>query len=191
MHRKILPKSALKEALFIIIIASVLGLCVNAFNPKGVSITTTRPFLVSAPDSLFANDLPVIGISDGKEKDLQDQADIGESLIVNTDKVRRLLANDQAVLLDARSKGEYQNGYIPQSINLPFESLAEHQHTLNSLPKDKWLVCFCDGPPCDLGELLAFELMAAGYTHVVIYNEGLHGWEKSGGNINVLGKDNE
>ena len=181
----------MKEALFIIILASVLGLGVNAFNPKGVSITTTRPSLVSAPDSLFAQDLPEIDISDDKGKDMQDPADIGESLIVDTDQVRRLLANDQAVLLDARSEEEYQNGYIPQSVNLPFETLVEHNETMNSLPKDKWLVCFCDGPPCDLGELLAFELMADGYTHVVIYHEGLHGWEKSGGIINVLEKDKD
>ena len=48
-----------------------------------------------------------------------------------------------------------------------------------SLPKDNWLICYCDGPQCDLSELLAYQLMELGFEKVAIYHEGIEGWIKA------------
>jgi rhodanese-related sulfurtransferase len=179
----VFSKTTFKEAVFIIIIASILGISTNAINPKGVTITSNRPSLISAPDSIFAQDLPAINISDERLKDMTEPAVSGESILINTEQVHQLLIKDQARLLDARSEAEFQKEHIPNSINLPYESLSDYEEILRSLPQDKWLVCFCEGPPCDLGELLANELINAGYTRVVTYHEGLNAWKKAGRNV--------
>jgi len=184
LTQKILPKGALKEMALIVIVASIIGLGANFINPKGVTLSARRPALETAPDSVFATELPAVDITD--ESSSLDETDIGESLIVNTSQVRQLIERNQAVLLDARSKKEYREGHIPNSINLPFETFEDHPEKVGALPDNKWLVCFCDGPPCDLGELLAFELMQMGFNRVVIYQEGLNAWKKSGGKMEGL-----
>jgi len=59
------------------------------------------------------------------------------------------------------------------------DSVAMLQH----LPKDVWLVCYCDGPPCDLGERLAYELQGWGFTRVAVYQGGMADWRKRGGPV--------
>ena len=102
---------------------------------------------------------------------------------LDTDQVRRLLALDQAILLDARHPDEYDKGHLPDAINVPYENLNEVETILGGLARDKWLICHCDGPPCDLGELLGLELLARGAAHVAVYSGGLDAWRESGGEI--------
>lgn len=50
-----------------------------------------------------------------------------------------LVANG-AVILDVRSKGEYQGGHIKGSVNIPVENL---QSNLSKLKKDKSIITCC------------------------------------------------
>ena len=177
--RKLFPKAALVEALLITITAAAIGLGVNVVHPKRVSISTKRPPVVAANDSVLAEELPGVAISGGNDALPNLQETPNGPITVNTDQVRRLIAGGKAVLIDARDKSEYETAHIPGAINLPFERLSAHAKTITSLPRDKWLICYCDGPPCDLGELLASELWSAGYSVVAIYQEGLEAWKKS------------
>ena len=45
-----------------------------------------------------------------------------------------------AIILDVRSKGEYQSGHISGSMNIPVDSLASN---LNKLKKDKPIITCC------------------------------------------------
>ena len=176
------PKHVIIEAIWIILIASIIGFTVNKFHPKGIKITAKRPPLKFAADTVFAIDLPTANIK-------IDQHLVQEPLIVNTKQVLQLIANNQAVLIDARYKAEYLKAHIQNAQNIPFESLTEYEEELKSLPHNKWLICYCEGPPCDLGELLAYELINVGYKSVAIYHDGINAWRKSG-NI-VQGKEND
>ena len=175
MKKTILPKRALRETLLIIAIATVLGIGTNAFNPNGVVIGFKRPSLTAAADSVLAVTLPEVAVA----PDVQGAQD--EIVHITTEQVQNLVQKGQALLIDARSQEEYDDRHIPNSINLPFENIFEFQTKIDSLPRDKWLVCFCDGPPCDLGELLANELVSMGFRRVVIYHDGLNAWRKAGG----------
>lgn len=180
---KIITKQILKEAIWIFIIASILGFTINKFHPRSVKISSKRPPLEYAADTLFAQDLPLANIQIDQENVAEKQNIIEGPLIVNTKQVLQLIANRKALLLDARSKEEYLKGHIPNAQNLPFENLSEYEEQLTTMPKDKWLVCYCDGPHCDMGELLAYELINLGYELVASYNDGMNAWKKSG---NVL-----
>jgi rhodanese-related sulfurtransferase len=50
------------------------------------------------------------------------------------------LVKQGAVILDVRSKGEYQNGHIKGSINISVDSLANN---LSKLKKDKPIITCC------------------------------------------------
>jgi rhodanese-related sulfurtransferase len=72
---------------------------------------------------------------------------------------------------------------MPGAINVPYENLGEVEQILGELPDDKWIICHCGGPPCDLGELLGLELLMQGAAHVAVYSGGLDAWRESGGEI--------
>jgi len=50
------------------------------------------------------------------------------------------LVKDGAVILDVRSKGEYQGGHIKGSINISVDALSNN---LNKLKKDKPIITCC------------------------------------------------
>jgi len=52
---------------------------------------------------------------------------------------KELLKNG-AVIIDVRTKGEYQNGHIKNSINIPLDSLSGN---LSKLKKDKPVITYC------------------------------------------------
>ena len=50
------------------------------------------------------------------------------------------LVKQGAIILDVRSKGEYQGGHIKGSINIPVDTL---NNNLNKLKKDKPIITCC------------------------------------------------
>ena len=176
-------KQSAKEAILILVLASVFGFVVNQIHPKAVKITGKRPSLEFAADTVLALNLPIANIKNDQGEHVEKQNVIEKPLIINTTQVLRLLTARQAILIDARSKEEYLKMHISEAQNLPFESLPDYITEINSLPYDKWLICYCDGPPCELGEQLAYVLFDAGYQKAAIYYEGLKAWKKAGYNL--------
>jgi len=63
----------------------------------------------------------------------------GDFKQVNVDKVRELVENN-AYIVDVRERGEYANGYIKGSKNVPLSELRERT---NEIPKDKPVYLHC------------------------------------------------
>lgn len=175
MQKYFFAKPVLREACFIIAIATLLGLTANFFNPKGVSLGFRAPTIKYAPDDVFAQELPVAGIGN-PEDELSAQHEAVEPALISTRQVRHLLDQNQAILIDARLSEHFEKGHIPGAHNIPFERFYEYEERIQSLPKDKWLITYCDGPPCELGEMLAYELFHRGFPMVAIYQAGLDDW---------------
>ena len=51
----------------------------------------------------------------------------------------RLVA-EGAIIVDVRSKGEFQGGHIRQAINIPLQNIEGH---LKQLPKDRVIITCC------------------------------------------------
>lgn len=176
---KWISKPALQQGIIIIAMATAIGLVVNTFHPRKVSLSFKRPPLKYAADSLFAEDLPSVNIA-GRSDTLAMASKAGDELvIVNARQVRQLVSQGQAMLLDARMPAEYEAGHLPSAMLLPFDLLYDYEQQINELPKDKWLICYCDGPPCDVGELLAKELLLRDFQMVAVYQDGVNDWKKS------------
>ncbi|MDZ7723379.1 MAG: rhodanese-like domain-containing protein [candidate division KSB1 bacterium] len=175
---KWIPKSALRQGIAITAIAAIIGLAVNAFHPRNVQFSFTRPSLEYAPDSLLTEDPLSDNIAGQSDSLTMAPNQSGELIVISTKQVRQLVSRGQAVLLDARTRAEYTAGHLPGARHLPVEFVYEYENQITAFPKDKWLVCYCDGPPCDLGELLAYELMLREFNRVAVYQDGLNDWKK-------------
>jgi rhodanese-related sulfurtransferase len=93
-------------------------------------------------------------------------------------------------LLDARSNQEFKTGHIRGALSMPFEEIGQYMDRIQSLPRDRWLVTYCDGPPCDLAQLLAQLLLQSRFDHVAVYDAGVNDWTKHGSKLEQ-GEPNE
>jgi rhodanese-related sulfurtransferase len=83
------------------------------------------------------------------------------------------------LFLDARPALDYRFGHIPGAINVPY---SEPQASVDELPRDRWLVTYCECPHAE-SEQLAVWLLDHGFEKVRVINEGLQGWRDAGGEV--------
>ena len=167
-----LPKKTVKEAIFIFCVALILGNIINLFHPDKVRISFSRPQLKFAEADSSSEIITKINPSSDSEIDK-----ISEPLLFSKTHIKNLVQTNSALLIDSRSSEEYEKSHISGALNLPYNSIFENKNIFNKLPKNKWLITYCDGPPCDVAELLAFEIFYSGFKRVAIYPGGLKGWE--------------
>lgn len=82
-------------------------------------------------------------------------------------------------LIDARSETEFNEGHIADAVLVPAKKTADK---LPAVSKDKarLVVFYCNGPGCTKSLKAAKLALAAGYTNVLEYNEGLPAWQAAG-----------
>jgi len=100
--------------------------------------------------------------------------------VITTDELKTMMdENKDFMLIDTRTKEEYQEAYIINAINIPekqFEKMAPE------IIKEKgtMLVFYCSGVKCGKSKRTAKIAEAMGYTNLFIYNEGFPVWEEKG-----------
>jgi rhodanese-related sulfurtransferase len=102
---------------------------------------------------------------------------------VSTEQVRQILKDGSAVVLDTRSRAEFEAGHIPGARNLdarPPEQVAAVERMLDG-DRTKALVLYCNGPFCQASRRLADQLVDAGFTNVRRYQLGIPIWRALGG----------
>jgi rhodanese-related sulfurtransferase len=106
---------------------------------------------------------------------------------VSTEQVRRILADNSAIIVDARKRPEYAAGHIPGAHNVDATSPASVAavERLVSGDKNKALVLYCNGPFCRASKYLGEQLVAAGFRNVRRYQLGIPIWRALGGPTEV------
>lgn len=102
---------------------------------------------------------------------------------ISTDELRRILAAGRAIVVDTRSRAEFEAGHIPGAVTLDGHA-AEHVAAVGRLvsgDKTKALVLYCNGPFCQASRRLGDQLAEAGYTNVRRYQLGIPVWRALGG----------
>ena len=80
--------------------------------------------------------------------------------------------NDKGFLLiDVRSTGEYDSGYIPGAINIPYTEIQEHS---KDIPKNKLIIVYCKVG--GRAEIARKKLLNLGYENVINFG-GINSWE--------------
>jgi len=102
---------------------------------------------------------------------------------VSTEQLRRILDDRSAIVLDTRTRAEFNAGHIPQARNLdapPDRQILAVEGLVNG-DKAATLILYCNGPYCQASRRLADQLAAAGFANVRRYQLGIPIWRALGG----------
>ncbi len=89
---------------------------------------------------------------------------------------RRLRSGEELVVLDVRPREEYAAGHVPGAVSIP---LAELEHRLEQLPKERDVVAYCRGPYCAFAPEAVALLRQHGYQARKL-EDGLPEWAAAG-----------
>ena len=102
---------------------------------------------------------------------------------VSTEQLRRILADGSAIVLDTRTRLEFEAGHIPgaRALGVPPDQQVGAVERLVRGDKAVALVLYCNGPYCQASRRLAERLAGAGFTNVRRYQLGMPVWRALGG----------
>ncbi|MBC8951569.1 metalloregulator ArsR/SmtB family transcription factor [Xenorhabdus sp. PB62.4] len=101
--------------------------------------------------------------------------------IISWDELLDRIKENSTILLDVRPKEEFEQGHLPDAINIPVEEL---ENRLDEISSNQDLVAYCRGPYCVLSAN-ALELLRAKGIRARRFNKGFSGWKDAGMNIEV------
>lgn len=170
-------KQSMVEACIILAISAVLGFTVNSMDAHGIRVSSSDPSLEYAPDNGHGHELPHAHVHAHELHNESADDTILDPLYLNQTMLDSLMQTQNVLLIDVRSASDYNKVHISGSINVPIQDYDQY---LNDLPRDRWLICYCAGPPCDSSDFLALELIDAGYKRVAVYHDGIRGLIQAG-----------
>lgn len=96
---------------------------------------------------------------------------------VNVDEFEKLWQDKKNVVLDVRTKKEFESGHIPGAMNLDVNA-ADFDQKVGDLQKDKVYLVHCaagvrSARACD-------KMSRLGFSHLIDLAPGFKGWEKAG-----------
>lgn len=128
----------------------------------------------SAPSSVNSNDPTT---SEGNKDATLD--DVPASQVIYADQLHSMInAGDDLFVVDVRSRGEYNAGYIDGALNIPAGRQIDIR--MDEIPRDRTVVIISRADN-RLGEVWA-TLVACGYDSTLIYvvSDGMRGWDRAG-----------
>lgn len=99
---------------------------------------------------------------------------------VSTEMLKDMLdQKKELVLVDARTKEEYQEAHIAPAVNV---TERDFEKEAVALPSDKktLLIFYCNGVKCGKSKKVAAKAREKGYSNILIYNDGFPVWEEKG-----------
>ena len=92
--------------------------------------------------------------------------------------------NVKTVVIDVRTRGEFEGGHIPGAVNITVFMLPFHMDRIPVSSRDQKVVVYCaHGPRAGIA---GFFLRVAGFTNVYHLKGDFGGWRKGGYPIKVI-----
>jgi rhodanese-related sulfurtransferase len=118
------------------------------------------------------------------------QATLGEAAKtpdISTEQMRAIMRDGNVLVLDTRSRAEFDAGHIPgaRNLNAAPAALPAAVEAFVSGDKSKALVLYCNGPYCQASRRLGDQLADAGFSNVKRYQLGMPVWRALGGPVAV------
>jgi len=106
-----------------------------------------------------------------------------ESLVprITVEELKKLMAEQQVVVVDVRSADAYNNGHIKGSINLPLNKIQAGDY--KDLPRDKRIITYCSCGAEQSSAAASVILQKAGFQNGATLLGGTHAWQQSGGEM--------
>lgn len=125
-----------------------------------------------------------------KNLDNKDNSDSTSIIGIDLAQTVNFYNTKAAVFIDARDQWDFSTLHIEGAINIPEFSFESSDTTLNSFPKSKLFVVYCDGDDCDISKRLANQMLKLGFRNTFVFLGGIQEWEKAGLPV-IKGKLNE
>jgi rhodanese-related sulfurtransferase len=153
----------------IMVVATLLGIVVNAVRPNGVALIQS-----GAPVSTAQHPASADSAAADTTHALAEGA-------ISLAEMKRLFDQGSVIILDARDASEYEQGHIPGAINIPYDRIPEYFDVLTSqVPMDAHVVVYCRSLTCDFSDQLATELKIIGYKNISVFSGGWDQWTTAG-----------
>ena len=160
-------KNIIYKVIIIIIIASIMGLVKNHFDPKGLPFIYTKQIKeIISNDSLFMVEID------------SDFSNLDKT--ITYEQVLIIVNNPEFIIIDARNDEQFAENHIKGAINIsPYEDSDLLLDKIISLPQEKKIMIYCDGGDCDSSHKLAEDMLDLGITNVFIYSGGWEDWDNN------------
>ncbi|HEY5658989.1 MAG TPA: rhodanese-like domain-containing protein [Myxococcota bacterium] len=100
-----------------------------------------------------------------------------ESHISQADLLRQIEAGDAPVVVDVRSRREFERGHVPGALHIPFWAMPARASEISSAAEEP-IVIYCEhGPRAALAKAA---LRAAGFRKVLYLEGHMSGWKRAG-----------
>jgi rhodanese-related sulfurtransferase len=101
--------------------------------------------------------------------------------IISTERLKDLLdEKTEVTLVDARTSAEFQEAHIGKAINLQEKEFDDKAAQLLPADRKALLVFYCNGVKCGKSKKVAARAQSAGYSNILVYNDGFPVWEEKG-----------
>lgn len=146
---------AIREALLISVVATILGFAYAALSQKGIfSVHSPSPMLLTSDAGLSPE-------------------------MIQIEEAQELFGSGTAVFIDTREEWDYRAGHIKGAVNIPLVEFDARIDSLKDLPGDKVLITYCDGTECSSSIEFANRLYSTGISNVKIFFGGWEEWKSS------------
>lgn len=85
--------------------------------------------------------------------------------------------NAKFVLVDARSREDYDRSHLPGALSIPVEDIKDYADRLD---KNEEVVTYCGSFQCPASTMAAEEFMKLGFKSVRDYKGGIQEWTEKG-----------
>jgi len=149
--------------------ALLIGLAMNRFSAAPL------PIVYQTPEHRFDAELTTL-ISAPPFK-------IAPAATIGLDKFRAAVDSKSALILDARPSVFFENGHVPNAVNLARDDFAHDYRQLTGVleaNRDKPIIVYCSGGECHDSKLVANALLSLGFSDVTVFTGGWDAWSAAG-----------
>ncbi|MBN1397019.1 MAG: rhodanese-like domain-containing protein [Bacteroidetes bacterium] len=113
------------------------------------------------------------------EKDGHDTSTGSNLEMISLENAKELFDSQEALFIDSRHNFDYNRGHIHGAINIGLDSIKTAGAVLETIPKEKIFVIYCDGVECNSSIELAAELNGLNFKNIKIFFGGWQEWKKN------------
>jgi rhodanese-related sulfurtransferase len=151
---------AIIQAVVLLVLGGIVAFAFNSFSRNGIDPfkPPVKPALVNGTNEAHAEGITMITIEEA-----------------------RRFVGSRKVVLDARTREQYEAGHLPGAILLDCYDIGRYlDGVLPLLSPDQEIMIYCESATCDASELLARELYSLGFKRLVVYKGGFDEWLAAG-----------
>jgi rhodanese-related sulfurtransferase len=108
---------------------------------------------------------------------------IAPAATVGLDQFRSAIDSKTALILDARPSVIFEQGHVPEALNLARDDFAHDYRELTVVLQaahDKPIIVYCSGGDCHDSRLVANALLSLGFPNVSVFTGGWEEWSAAG-----------